>query len=62
MRMSGGIIYALPPERAAYYARFAQAYERIRAAEGRGSENPDFYLNLPYKDISGRNSRQWNYI
>jgi SAM-dependent methyltransferase len=59
MRMSGGIVNALPPERGAYYARFAQAYERIRAAEGRGSENPDFYLNLPYKDISGRNSRQW---
>jgi ubiquinone/menaquinone biosynthesis C-methylase UbiE len=59
MRMSGGIMHALPPERAAYYARFVQAYERIRAAEGRGSESTEFYLSLPYKDLSGRNSDQW---
>lgn len=59
MRLSRGIVHALPPERAAHYARFMEDYERIRAAEGRGSESKDFYLGLPYKDVSGRNSKQW---
>jgi len=59
MRVSRGIVHALPPERAALFARFTEDYERIRAAEGRGSESDDFYLSLPYKDVSGRNSKQW---
>ena len=60
MQTSHGIVHALPPERAAHYARFIKDYERIRAAEGRGSESEDFYLGLPYKDTSGRNSNQWS--
>ncbi len=60
MRISRGIVHALPPERVAHYARFMEEYERIRAAEGRGSENEDFYLSLPYNDVSGRNSKQWH--
>lgn len=59
LRNSDGIILALPPERAAHYARFIEDYERIRSAEGRGSESDDFYLNLPYRDVSGRNGNQW---
>lgn len=59
MQMTRGIICALPPGRAAYYAVFMQDYERIRKAEGRGSQQDDFYLNLPYRDLSGRNSKQW---
>ena len=42
-----------------YYSRFIDDYERIRAAEGRGSKQNDFYLGLPYRDVSGRNRRQW---
>jgi SAM-dependent methyltransferase len=60
MRTSCGIVYALPAERAAHYAHFMQDYERIRAAEGRGSESKEFYTSLPYKDVSGRNSNQWH--
>jgi SAM-dependent methyltransferase len=59
MRISRGIVHALPPERVERYARFMEDYERIRSAEGRGSDNEEFYLGLPYKDISGRNSKQW---
>jgi hypothetical protein len=59
LRIHGGIVHALPPERVAHYARFIEDYEHIRAAEGRGSESEDFYLGLPYKDISRRNSKQW---
>ena len=58
-RVRDGIVYALPPERAEYYARFIADYERIRAAEGRGSENESFYLGFPYVDLSGRNHKQW---
>ena len=58
--ISHGIVHALPPERVAHFARFMADYERIRAAEGRGSESHEFYLGLPYKDISGRNDSQWH--
>lgn len=58
-RNLGGIIDAMPPERTLHYARFIQEYERIRAAEGRGSEKEAFYLALPYTDLSGRNRAQW---
>ena len=59
MEIHNGIVRALPPERLAYYAKFIAEDERIRAAEGRGSEGAEFYLALPYKDMSGRNSHQW---
>ncbi|MEO5830183.1 MAG: class I SAM-dependent methyltransferase [Rhodanobacter sp.] len=54
-----GIVHALPPESAAHHARFIADYERIRAAEGRGSEHEEFYLALPYRDTTGRNRSQW---
>ena len=59
MEVHDGIVHALPPERVAYFAHFIAEYERIRAAEGRGSQSEEFYLALPYKDTSGRNSQQW---
>jgi ubiquinone/menaquinone biosynthesis C-methylase UbiE len=59
MNVADGIVHALPSEREAYYARFLEDYTRIRIAEGRGSEGDDFYLELPYRDLSGRNIRQW---
>jgi SAM-dependent methyltransferase len=39
--------------------RFLQEYRQIRYAEGRGSDNPDYYLALPYTDLSGANSAMW---
>jgi SAM-dependent methyltransferase len=59
MEILNGIVHALPAERADYYAQFIADYARIRAAEGRGSQSEEFYLGLPYKDTSGRNSHQW---
>lgn len=59
MKVEDGIVHALPPERDTYYARFLEDYTRIRAAEGRGSETDNFYLELPYQDLSRRNARQW---
>lgn len=54
-----GIFDALLPERKTHYARFIEDYETVRAAEGRAGPGDDFYLSLPYRDASGRNSRQW---
>jgi len=59
MEVHNGIVHALPSDRVAYYAQFIADYERIRAAEGRGSQSEEFYLALPYKDTSGRNGLQW---
>lgn len=59
MRVSHGIVHALPPDIEAHYARFVRDYESIRAAEGRGSEDDNFYLGLPYTDSTGRNQDQW---
>ena len=54
-----GIWRALLPERVARYARFVKNYESIRAAEGRGSTTADYYLALPYRDLSGVHTSQW---
>lgn len=54
-----GILHALPPVRANHFAQFIRDYELIRAAESRGSANDEFYLGLPFRDLSGTNSAQW---
>lgn len=59
MRVNRGIVHALPADRATHYAQFIKDYERIREAEGRGSKTDEFYLNLPFRDISGANSKHW---
>ena len=59
LRENGGIILALPPARVEHYSSFVEDYERIRTAEGRGSNRDDFYLGLPYRDASGQNRKQW---
>jgi SAM-dependent methyltransferase len=54
-----GIWRTLPEGRQKYYAQFISDYERIRAAEGRGSNSPDYYLALPFRDLSEKNQSQW---
>lgn len=39
--------------------RFLIEYRTIRYAEGRGSDNPDYYRALPYADLSGTSSAAW---
>jgi hypothetical protein len=38
---------------------FLDNYRTIRHAEGRGSDDPAYYLALPYEDLSGNNGDQW---
>ena len=59
VEIKNGIVHALPPERLAHFARFTKDYEHIREAEGRSSQSDQFYLELPYTDVTGRNSEQW---
>jgi SAM-dependent methyltransferase len=54
-----GIWRALSSDRVRYYASFAKDYERIRAAEFRGSKNSSYYLSLPSCERSDINSAQW---
>jgi SAM-dependent methyltransferase len=54
-----GIWRALSSQRIDYFRKFIAEYEFIRAAEGRGSTQSEYYLGLPYTDITGRNSDQW---
>jgi SAM-dependent methyltransferase len=54
-----GIWRAILPHRSAYYQEFMANYQRIRSAEGRGSATAEFYLALPYKDLTGANKEQW---
>lgn len=39
--------------------RFLSEYRQIRHAEGRGSDDPQYYRALPYRDLTNRNSAMW---
>jgi SAM-dependent methyltransferase len=39
--------------------QFLADYAKIRHAEGRGSDESDYYRALPYGDRTGKNSAQW---
>jgi SAM-dependent methyltransferase len=49
----------LAPDREAYFRQFVEQYAAVRANEGRGSTSPDYYLALPFEDLTGNNSWQW---
>lgn len=44
---------------AASRKEFLRAYAAIRSTEGRGSSDSAYYRALPYADLTGRNSAQW---
>jgi SAM-dependent methyltransferase len=50
---------ALPPARESYFRQFISQYETVRAQEGRGSLESEYYLSLPFKDLTGNNAWQW---
>jgi SAM-dependent methyltransferase len=54
-----GVWITLTRERRHYFQRFIRDYEAVRKAEGRGSDDPEFYLDLPFHDRTKRNSAQW---
>lgn len=60
LRERDGILRGLSAERDPYFRRFATEYGEIRALEGRGAEDDEYYLALPFEDRTGRNSWQWS--
>ena len=59
MVQDNGVFRALPGDRALYFQQFVRDYEIVRSKEGRGSSSAEYYLQLPYQDITGRNRWQW---
>jgi len=55
-----GVYNALAPDREVKFRQFVHDYESVRAKEGRGSDRSDYYLALPFKDLTGRNAWQWS--
>ena len=41
------------------FQQFVRDYETVRAKEGRGSACAEYYLALPFEDLTGRNVWQW---
>ncbi len=58
-RLKEGIWRFLLPERADYFKQFIEEYETVRSAEGWGLNASDYYLALPFADLSGRFPEIW---
>src|SRR6516165_7883732 len=54
-----GILRFLTQEREQHFRQFIREYELVRAKEGRGSSSEGYYLQLPFKDLTGHNHWQW---
>ncbi len=55
-----GIWSALAPAGEQKFRQFTAEYQGVRLQEGRGSAASDYYLALPFRDLTGRNVWQWN--
>ncbi|HEV2352002.1 MAG TPA: class I SAM-dependent methyltransferase [Terriglobia bacterium] len=42
------------------FRKFVKEYQAVRFKEARGTGGAHYFLSLPYKDVTGRNSWQWN--
>lgn len=60
LRNRAGVWRALAPGRERHFRQFMEEYQQVRAHEGRGSSSPDYYLSLPYTDLTERNAWQWS--
>lgn len=56
---NAGVWNLIAPEREAYFERFIEEYDRIRAMEGRGGASPEYFRRLPFEDRSGRFDADW---
>jgi len=54
-----GILRALTPGGKARFAGFVRDYENVRAQEGWGSPEPDYYLALPFRDMTNKHNWIW---
>lgn len=54
-----GIVRALAPESKARFEKFVHDYQRVRTKEGWGSHTPDYYLALPFRDLTKQHKWIW---
>ena len=54
-----GVSRGLAPDRELHFQQFIREYELVRTQEGRGSSSPEYYLALPFKDLTRHNNWQW---
>lgn len=59
IQQTNQIYRALSSGRQQYFQRFIAEYQAVREREGRGSGSAEYYLALPFQDLTGRNSWQW---
>ena len=59
IRRERGIWRALAPSREEKFRQFVKEYQTVRLQEARGTGGVRYFLSLPYKDATGRNSWQW---
>ncbi|MEE9288920.1 MAG: class I SAM-dependent methyltransferase [Bacteroidota bacterium] len=57
--ISQGIPDLVLPSRRERIDTFLSIYQKIRSTEGWGSTNVDYYLSLPYRDLTGNHRRIW---
>jgi len=57
--LQDGIWRSLASEEASKFERFIREYELVRAAESRGSADSEYYLALPFEDMTGKLPEQW---
>jgi SAM-dependent methyltransferase/predicted RNA-binding Zn-ribbon protein involved in translation (DUF1610 family) len=55
-----GIWRSLLPERSAHFSHFMKEDQGGKAGMGQDRPNAEYYLALPFCDLSGGNSQQWN--
>ena len=56
---SDGVWCFLTPQQRTHFERFVRQYETVRQAEGRGSSQPSFYRELPFRDVTGKFGDDW---
>src|SRR6266699_2163358 len=54
-----GIWRALAPSREDKFRQFVKEYQTVRLKEARGTGGARYFLSLPYRDVTGRNTWQW---
>ena len=54
-----GIWQGLPESRHEHYARFIDSAEQTSQGAGKGSNDSDFYLGLPFRDLTKSGARLW---
>lgn len=59
MQVKCGIVLAIPEDRAAHYPGCVQHCERTGTVTGKNILKQEYYLSLPYNDLSGRESTTW---